>query len=159
MFFSVALVLTLPYFKYVGIDPTIRKISYSQEDRPSYRCGTFSRIEILHKLTRSPESCLLSSKIIGQRFLLIGNSHADAIHAVLNSKLESMGATLYILRDPLALNSFSLAIAEREVINKNIDVVILHSSPGQLNKIVFDDFVNFVNKNGKKLIIIGVSSQ
>jgi hypothetical protein len=66
-----------------------------------------------------------------------------------------MGETLYILRDPLALNSLNLELAKREVINKNIDVIILHSSPGQLNELIFNDFVNFVHKKGKKLIIIG----
>jgi len=152
---SVVLLLTIPYFKNAGSDSVIQKISFSQEDRPSYRCGTFNRIEILHKLIHGPESCLLSSRIIGERFLLVGNSHADSIHAALNSKLESMGETLYILRDPLALNSLNLELAKREVINKNIDVVILHSSPGQLNELIFNDFVNFVHKKGKKLIIIG----
>jgi len=155
LFISVGLILTLPYFKDVGVDPVIRKISFSQEDRADYRCGTFSRIEILHKLIKGPESCLLSNRITGKRFLLVGNSHADSIHAALNSKLESVGDTLYILRDPLALNSLNLVIAKHEVINKNIDVVILHSSPGQLNRLIFDDFVNFIRGSGKKLIIIG----
>jgi hypothetical protein len=45
---SVVLLLTIPYFKNAGSDSVIQKISFSQEDRPSYRCGTFNRIEILH---------------------------------------------------------------------------------------------------------------
>jgi peptidoglycan/LPS O-acetylase OafA/YrhL len=152
---AVVLLLTIPYFKNIGSDSMIRKISFSQEDRSIYRCGTFNRIEILHKLMQGPESCLLSSKVIGERFLLVGNSHADSIDSALNSKLESAGNTLYILRNPLALNVSNLDLAKQEVINREIDVVIYHSSSGQLNKLVFDDFVEFVHKEGKRLIIIG----
>jgi hypothetical protein len=152
---AVVLLFTIPYFKNIGSDSMIRKISFSQEDRSIYRCGTFNRIEILHKLMQGPESCLLSSRVIGQRFLLVGNSHADSIHSALNSKLESMGNTLYILRDPLALNALNLDLAKQEVVSKEIDVVVYHSSSGQLSKLVFDDFVEFVYKEGKKLIIIG----
>jgi peptidoglycan/LPS O-acetylase OafA/YrhL len=152
---SVGQILTLPYFKNVGSDSVVRNISFSQEDRPNYRCGTLSRNEILYRLTRGPESCLLSSKIIGNRFLLVGNSHADSINGVLNRKLESIGETLYMLRDPMALNSRNLIFLEREVVNKNIDVIIMHSSPGQLSKLAVDNFVNFIHKNDKKLIIIG----
>jgi hypothetical protein len=104
---------------------------------------------------QGPESCLLSSKVIGERFLLVGNSHADSIDSALNSKLESAGNTLYILRNPSALNVSNLDLAKQEVINREIDVVIYHSSSGQLNKLVFDDFVEFVHKEGKRLIIIG----
>ena len=152
---AVVLLLTIPHFKNIGSDSMIRKISFSQEDRSVYRCGTFTRIEILHKLMQGPESCLLSSKVIGERFLLVGNSHANSIYSALNSKLESLGNTLYILRDPLALNVSNLDLAKQEVVNKKIDVVIYHSSSGQLSKLVFNNFVEFIHEKGKRLIIIG----
>ena len=152
---AVVLLLTIPHFKNIGSDSMIRKISFSQEDRSVYRCGTFNRIEILHKLMQGPESCLLSSKVIGERFLLVGNSHANSIYSALNSKLESLGNTLYILRDPLALNVSNLDLAKQEVVNKKIDVVIYHSSSGQLSKLVFNNFVEFIHEKGKRLIIIG----
>jgi peptidoglycan/LPS O-acetylase OafA/YrhL len=155
LLFSIGLTITLPHFKYVGTDSTIRKISYSQEDRPSYRCGTLARIEVLHKLARGPESCLLSAENSGKRFLLVGNSHANSIQSALNSKLELAGNSLYILRDASVLNFINLPIVKSEVIDKDIDVIVLHSSPGQLDKPVFDNFFNFVSQNGKKLIIIG----
>jgi peptidoglycan/LPS O-acetylase OafA/YrhL len=142
-------------WKNIGVDPMIQKISFSQEDRPKYRCGTFDRIEILHAVINSADSCLLSRKDSGSRFLLVGDSHADSINGVLNNKLESDNNTLYMLRNPSSLNSENLSLVKQEVINRDIDVIIVHSQAGKLDKSVFYDLVKFIEKNRKRLIVIG----
>jgi len=112
-------------------------------------------MEILHKITSGPESCLLSSQLQGKKHLLIGNSYADSIKSALNNKLEKNGNSLYILRDNLWLSSSNLAIAKNEIINRDIDVVILHQRAGVQDKQAFNEMVKFVKKQNKKLIIIG----
>jgi peptidoglycan/LPS O-acetylase OafA/YrhL len=147
--------VTFPYYKNVGVGIDVQKISFSQEDRSPYRCGTFSRIEIIHELFKLDESCLISKKRDGINYLLIGNSHASSIQTALGNEIESTGNSLYMLRDPLALNYKNLKIVQTEVINRNIDTVVMHSSPGQLNKSAVIELVNFLESRNSKLVIIG----
>jgi len=145
----------VPKYKNFNTSLELQKISFSQENRTAFRCGTISRMEILHKITSGPESCLLSSQLQGKKHLLIGNSYADSIKSALNNKLEKNGNSLYILRDNLWLSSSNLAIAKNEIINRDIDVVILHQRAGVQDKQAFNEMVKFVKKQNKKLIIIG----
>ena len=145
----------VPTYKNINTSLELQKISFSQEDRTTFRCGTISRIEILHKITNGAESCLLSSPAYGDRYLLIGNSYADSIKSALNSKLEENGNSLYILRDNQWLNSMNLAIAKSEIIKRDIDVVILHSRAGVQDKQAFKEIVKFIREQNKKLIVIG----
>jgi peptidoglycan/LPS O-acetylase OafA/YrhL len=152
---SVVLFSSITIIKNLNTNMEVQKISFSQENRTAFRCGTISRIEILHKITNGPESCLLSSQANGKKYLLIGNSYADSIKSALNNKLEESGNSLYILRDNLWLSSMNLTIAKNEIINRNIDVVILHSKGGVQDKQAFNEMVKFGKKTNIKLIIIG----
>jgi hypothetical protein len=156
-FFMIAVLsfALVPTYKNINTSLELQKISFSQENRTAFRCGTISRIEILHKITNGAESCLLSTKNQGKRYLLIGNSYADSIKSALNSRLEERGNSLYILRDNQWLNSVNLAIAKNEINNRNIDVVVLHSRGGVQDKQAFNEMVKFVKKQNKKLMIIG----
>ena len=149
---SFALVHT---YKNIATSLELQKISFSQENRTVFRCGTISRIEILHKITNGAESCLLSTKNQGKRYLLIGNSYADSIKSALNSRLEERGNSLYILRDNQWLNSVNLVIAKNEINNRNIDVVVLHSRGGVQDEQALKKMVKFIRDQNKKLIIIG----
>ena len=156
-FFMIAVLsfALVPKYKNINTSLELQKISFSQENRTAFRCGTISRIEILHKITHGPESCLLSSSAHGDKYLLIGNSYADSIKSALNNKLEKNGNSLYILRDNLWLSSSNLAMAKNEIINRDIDVVLLHQRAGVQDKQAFNKMVKFVKKQNKKLIIIG----
>jgi peptidoglycan/LPS O-acetylase OafA/YrhL len=156
-FFMIAVLsfALVPTYKNINTSLELQKISFSQENRTTFRCGTISRIEILHKITSGPESCLLSSQLQGKKHLLIGNSYADSIKSALNNKLEESGNSLYILRDNLWLSSINLTIAKNEIINRSIDVVILHQRGGVQDKQAFNEMVKFVKKQNKKLMIIG----
>jgi hypothetical protein len=157
VFFLISVVLfsSITSIKNLNTHIELQKISFSQENRTTFRCGTISRIEILHKITSGPESCLLSSQLQGKKHLLIGNSYADSIKSALNNKLEESGNSLYILRDNLWLSSINLTIAKNEIINRSIDVVILHQRGGVQDKQAFNEMVKFVKKQNKKLMIIG----
>lgn len=155
VFISFFAFVTFPYYKNVGVGIDAQKISFSQEDRSPYRCGTFSRIEIIHQLFRLDDSCLISKKKGGKNYLLVGNSHASSIQTALGVEIESTGNSLYMLRDPLALNYKNLQVVKTEVINRNIDTVVMHSSPGQLNKSAVIELVKFLESRNSKLVIIG----
>jgi peptidoglycan/LPS O-acetylase OafA/YrhL len=144
-----------PYYKNVGVELDVQKISFSQEDRSPYRCGTFSRIEITHKLFKLDESCLLSNKRGGANYLLVGNSHADSIKTALGDEIGSSGNSLYILREASAFNSKNLKIVKKEIINRNIDTVVLHSSSGSLDKDAVNELVKFLGDRKSKLVVIG----
>ena len=149
---SFALVHT---YKNIATSLELQKISFSQENRTVFRCGTISRIEILHKITNGAESCLLSTNNQGKRYLLIGNSYADSIKSALSSTLEESGNSLYILRDNLWLNSANSTIAKNEINRRDIDVVVLHSRAGVQDEQAFKEMVKFIKEQKKKLIIIG----
>jgi hypothetical protein len=149
---SFALVHT---YKNIATSLELQKISFSQENRTLFRCGTISRIEILHKITNGAESCLLSTNKQGKRYLLIGNSYADSIKSALNSKIEEGKNSLYILRDNQWLNSTNLTIAKNEINNLDIDVVVLHSKGGVQDEQAFKEMADFIEEQKKKLIIIG----
>ena len=145
----------VPTYKNINTSLKLQKISFSQEDRTTFRCGTISRIEILHKITNGAESCLLSSHAYGDRYLLIGNSYADSIKSALNSELERNGNSLYILRDNQWLNLMNLNLAKKEILNRHIDVVILHSQGGFQDKEAFTEMIRYIKEQKRKLIIIG----
>jgi peptidoglycan/LPS O-acetylase OafA/YrhL len=145
----------IPIYKNINTSSELQKISFSQENRTTFRCGTISRIEILHKITNGAESCLLSSHANGKSYLLIGNSYADSIKSALNSKIEASGNSLYILRDNQWLNSTNLAIAKNEINRRDVDVVVLHSRGGVQDEQAFKEIIKFVKEQKKKLIIIG----
>ena len=154
-FISLAAYAASPYFKNIGVELDVQKISFSQEDRSPYRCGTFSRIDITHELFKLEESCLLSKKRGGTNYLLMGNSHADSIKTALNDEIESMGDSLYMLRGASAFNFKTLKMVQREIIDRNIDTVVLHSSPGSLDKSAVNELVKFLGDQKSKLVVIG----
>jgi hypothetical protein len=156
-FFMIAVLsfALVPTYKNINTSLELQKISFSQENRTAFRCGTISRIEILHKITNGAESCLLSTKNQGKRYLLIGNSYADSIKSALNSKIEESENSLYILRDNQWLNSANLTIAKNEINNLEIDVVVLHSKGGVQDEQAFKEMSNLIKEQKKKLIIIG----
>ena len=125
---TVSLVLLVMFKSYgnLWIDEKFQKVSSSQMDRSSYRCGTVSRIEIFNQIFGSNQSCLVTSPSVGNRFLLIGNSHANSIQDGLVNLLQARGDSLFVLKDPLALNSRNLNFIKVEVVKQKINTVVMH---------------------------------
>jgi peptidoglycan/LPS O-acetylase OafA/YrhL len=137
------------------VDEKFLKVSSSQIDRSSYRCGIIDRIEIFNRVFGNNQSCLVTSPSDGDRFLLIGNSHANSIQDELGNLLQNRGDSLFVLRDPLALNSRNLNYVKSEVIKQKIDTVVMHSSSNETNHESLIKLIDFLKKEKKSLFIIG----
>ena len=132
--------------------------SRSQDDRTTFRCGVIYRVEILTQLFRRPESCELTSVVTSQRtnkYLLIGNSHADSVKQALAELVEERQGSLRILADNFALSETNLNLVFHVIEKENIDFVILHSSAGQNDLSSVSSLSKFLNVRNKLLIIIG----
>ena len=138
-----------------GFSAELINISYNAIDRAPFRCGTFTRVEVLHKVFKTPDSCLLNKYTIGKHYLLIGNSHADSIKHSLANYLELKNISLYMLRDNLALSMNNIRIAESEILNRKISKVIIHSSPGTTDLKAFKEFGDFLASHKIGLEVIG----
>ena len=112
----------------VGFTKEIVNVSYGEIDRSPFRCGTLTRIDIIHKIFRTEDSCLLTKPSKLKKFLLVGNSHADSIKTSLAKFLESKNYSLSIMRDNMALSKLNMELVEKEVSRLGIDVIVVHAS-------------------------------
>jgi len=112
----------------LGFSKDIINISYSQIDRSPFRCGTLTRIDIIHKIFRTEDSCLLTKPSKMKKFLLVGNSHADSIKTSLAKSLESKNYSLSIMRDNMALSKLNVNLVKSEIARLGIDGLIVHAS-------------------------------
>lgn len=138
-----------------GFTTETTNISYNAIDRAPFRCGTFTRIEILHKIFKTPNSCLLNRGFANINYLLVGNSHADSIKNSLAQYLESKNISLYIMRDNQALSMINLEVTESEIINRKISKVLLHASPGTTDPRALKKLGDFLSVRKISLVVIG----
>lgn len=160
MYFSsllVSLVFILMFKSYgnFGVEEKFQKVSSSQLDRSNYRCGTMRQIEIFNSIFDRNRSCLVTSPSHGNRFLLVGNSHANSIQDELRNKLQLRGDSLFVLKDALALNSRNLDYVETEVLKQKIDTVIIHSSFNETDRGSLIKLIGFLKSENRNLFIIG----
>jgi len=151
---SFILFVSMPSLKNFGTPEVIRKISAGVEDGYKYRCGLLSRIEILHELTGRPNSCLLTKNHRGKNFLLIGNSHANAIQNELRKAVENSGNSLFLVRDPSPISLQFKSITE-EVKRNEISFIIIHSRFGSEKLESIRSLGEFAKMIGVKIILIG----
>ena len=151
---SLILFVSMPSLKNFGTTEGVRKISAGVEDGYKYRCGLLSRIEILHELTNGPDSCLLNTNQKGKNFLLIGNSHANAIQNELRKVVENSGNSLFLLRDPSPI-SLQFKIITEEVIRNEISFIIIHSRFGYESLESIRSLGKFAEMIKVKIILIG----
>lgn len=129
-------------------------ISLALTDRSEFRCGVLARVEIIHKLTRGPESCWITAPT-SSRYLLVGNSHADAIKTALGEGLGQQGISLALLRDNMALTEKNLGLATSEALKLKVQGIVLHASHGNTDYNSFMKLAKFAQTNNLRLIIIG----
>jgi peptidoglycan/LPS O-acetylase OafA/YrhL len=152
----VALLLSIgaPVLKNLGVNKGIQIISKGVEDGYKYRCGLFNRIELIHTLIDGKNSCLLTKQNDGSNFLLIGNSHANAIQSELARQIEKSGHTLFLLRDPMQIR-FQFENIRKEIISNRIDYVVLHSRFASETTESIDELGNIAYSLRIKIILIG----
>lgn len=136
------------------LDDRTTNISMALMDRSEFRCGVMARIEIIHKITGGPESCLITTPT-SMRYLLVGNSHADAIKTALGEGLIRQGISLALLRDNMALTETNIALATSEALRLKVQGIVVHSSHGNTDYNSFMKLAKFAQANDLRLIVIG----
>jgi len=139
-----------------------QRSSYSQEqlsifdsvhDKITFRCGVF--YELIAPVARS---CSLTSgdHDSSLRFLLLGNSHADAIKTELAETARKHGHALRIWKDnfPLGMAKTTPDNVSAEAMKHDIDVVIIHNSPGYFDRADTQELVALAEKNGFRVVLI-----
>jgi hypothetical protein len=100
-------------------------------DRDIYRCGKLARL-------REPfaRSCSLTpdSPSDAPGFLLVGNSHADAVKTAMAEVAASRGERLRLMVEncPLGIGSCAVAELAREARRRSVQTIVLHAAPGTM---------------------------
>ena len=105
---------------------SISKVFYAVDDKADFRCGVVKRI-----LEPTAASCLLyAGKNDSNKLLLVGDSHLDAIKTTLIDAARENGAQLFLIKQNCALGAGQCDVDKiaREMIERDIDYVILHST-------------------------------
>ena len=140
----------------------LQRDSYSQEqlpifdsvhDKTTFRCGAF--YELIVPFGRS---CSLTSGNYDSslRYLLIGNSHADSIKTGLAETAMKHGHALRIWKDnfPLGMAKTTPGNVSNEAMKYDIDVVIIHNSPGYFNLADTQKLVALAEQNNFSVVLI-----
>ena len=130
--------------------PELLQISASLTDRDVYRCGKLRRI-----LEPRSASCELTANSDGKSFLLVGDSHADAIKRVMADVFELAGNRLRLMKHNFAVGpDMTAAMVSAEVVARNIDVVVLHSSTGANDLRHVESLVEGLAESGVEVVYL-----
>jgi len=109
------------------LGPEVFKISSSLNDRDSFRC-TF----VMTLLEPFAASCQINKSLedAEKRFLLVGDSHADAIKKPLAELLEANNQSLRLLKENSAIDQNNpVEDIISEALECGVDAIIIHSLP------------------------------
>lgn len=129
-------------------------VSASQLDRTSFRCGTISRIQILQDLRIVSPYCKLYDGHGKNRYLLIGNSHADSIKTTVAQVVKQVGGDFYLVAENMNLNSSNLKSLLRVVEQLEPSIIIFHSSHNSYDFNVLRQFLHNTSKEVKDYFFI-----
>ena len=119
-------------------------------DRGEYRCGLFARFPILNSSNRT---CLISRVgNTGDKFLLVGNSHADSIKESVVAALPGKQVFLLNQNDPIRQDTYDSYITG--VAGLKPKTVILHNSSGSVNPYYLRKYVAHLSNIGIRVVII-----
>lgn len=127
-------------------------VAYAWQDRDVYRCGKISRI-----IDPWTHSCLLTDNPSsqGQRFLLVGDSHADALKRPLADVLDELGHSVRFMKQNTSLGyDYSPEDIVNEVRAHQIKTVILHSTAISTRIEAIKELVAQAEKNNFKVAFI-----
>lgn len=114
-----------------GYSDREKKIFYAVNDQDGWFCNYFEKIKAYNK-----NSCNLNHVLSDRNFLLIGDSHMDAIKHLFVTKANESGVGLRIVRDSCILGVGSCAsgkILSEVKLNHITDVVLLGYKPDRFD--------------------------
>ena len=149
---ALAVLMLAPVLQRQAFPPREIVIFDALNDRSTYRCGKIAR------LLADAQSCNLTppAQADAQRFLLVGNSHADSIKYTMANVAAAAGASLRLMKENCSLGQSSCEVASvaREVKEQDINTVILHGSPGSFTADQVRVMVDKGAELGFKVILI-----
>jgi peptidoglycan/LPS O-acetylase OafA/YrhL len=136
----------------VGLGYSKQEISVAGAtlDRGEFRCGLLHRFPGFNSSSRT---CLISdADSIGDKVLLVGNSHADSIKEVVASSLSGKRAYLLNENNPLRPDTYESYI---EGVNRlEPEIVIIHNSASSADLDTVRKFVQYLSSLGIGVVIV-----
>lgn len=135
------------------LPPPIFRISEAWEDRGPERCGKFTML--LNVLSRAC-AVIGAARPGTPNFLLVGNSHADAIKTAMAEVARQSGNTLYLFRENCVLGADGCTVENIVDVASSIGAkaVILHNSPGYTRLDAVRQLVSAATDKGIKVVLI-----
>ncbi|MET0279297.1 MAG: SGNH hydrolase domain-containing protein, partial [Pseudorhodoplanes sp.] len=110
------------------LSPAALKISEAWEDRGPERCGKFAMLVNVYS-----KACTIAEapRADAPKFLLVGNSHADAIKTAMAEVARQNGVTLQLFRENCVLGATGCAVSDIAdfAASNGVTAIILHNSP------------------------------
>jgi peptidoglycan/LPS O-acetylase OafA/YrhL len=131
---SLICILSINFFAqrthFLRFSPYQNNISHAMQEIPKYRCGK------LFRLTHPTEKlCNLNHGSNQKRFLLLGNSHADAIKATFLevAKIRGVSVFFFVSNNPLSIQNQEIMGLAKDIQAKGISDVFIHFAPGSVD--------------------------
>ena len=134
------------------IDPKLWNLSNSLYDKDEFRCAASSE-----SLVVVGNSCLIGQpvSIVGKRFLLVGDSHADAIKATLARFLESQNQSLRLMvKNEAVSEQYPVLEIVDEALRSEVDVIIAHSIQNEIRPGAIEQLIALAQENQIKVAFI-----
>lgn len=135
------------------LPPALWQISAAWEDRGPERCGKFAMLVNVYS-----KACVLAepARAGAPKFLLVGNSHADAIKTAMAEVATQNGAGLQLFRENCVLAAPGCAVSEiADYAEANgITGIVLHNSPGRTDLAAVRQLVETMSPKGIRVALI-----
>jgi hypothetical protein len=128
---ALVLAFALPAAHRLKFDEPTLTVLDAWSDRGTYRCGKMARLA-----DPVSASCVLApTGASGQSYLLVGNSHADAIKDAMREVAAQRGVGLRLMKENCSLGADGCppAAVTAEVERHKLGTVILHAAPGTMD--------------------------
>lgn len=107
------------------VDPKLWNLSNALNDKAEFRCAASDESLLL-----AANSCRIGDELASpdKRFLLVGDSHADALKMALANYLQSQNQSLRLMKENKAVQvDYPIALIIDEAMAFDIDVIVAHS--------------------------------
>lgn len=145
-------VLTRP-LQELMLPPATFRISAAWEDRGPERCGKLAMLVNVYR-----KACVLAdaARPDAPKFLLIGDSHADAIKTAMAEVARQNGVALQLFRENCVLGVFGCAVSDIADFAAANDMagIILHNSPGHTDLDAVKRLIDLLSAKGTKVALI-----
>lgn len=128
------------------VDPKLWNLSNALNDKAAFRCAASSESALL-----AANSCRMGEDIADpqKRFLLVGDSHADAIKMPLADYLHSQQQTLRLMKENKAVQEdYPIALIIDEALAFEIDVIVAHSIDNEVRPDALEELALAAREEG-----------